>query len=175
MGGPRGCYVKWNNPDRERQMLYDITQMWNLKNNISKQNRNILIDAEHSDSCQMGEGLRGWVTKVIKDNISQWRPHCGHMAYIGLWELISAQFQNKRFSPCTILSTLQMGAKLRKAQGLPSPSEGECWHTPLECLRRCLQPSTTSMFLFSLPLSHYMSTSSLHKTYFLSHFAFLIF
>ena len=26
-----GHYAKWNKPDRERQMLYGITCMWNLK------------------------------------------------------------------------------------------------------------------------------------------------
>ena len=27
-----GYYAKWNKSDRERQILYDITYMWNLKN-----------------------------------------------------------------------------------------------------------------------------------------------
>ena len=27
-----GHYAKWNKSDRERQILYDITCMWNLKN-----------------------------------------------------------------------------------------------------------------------------------------------
>ena len=31
MGGPRGYYVKWNKLNRERQILYDFTYMWNLK------------------------------------------------------------------------------------------------------------------------------------------------
>ena len=31
MGGPRGYYAKWNKSDRERQILYDFTYMWNLK------------------------------------------------------------------------------------------------------------------------------------------------
>ena len=30
--GLGGCYAKWNKSDRERQILYDITYMWNLKN-----------------------------------------------------------------------------------------------------------------------------------------------
>lgn len=29
--GPRGQYTKWNNSDRERQMLDNFTQMWSLK------------------------------------------------------------------------------------------------------------------------------------------------
>ena len=31
MDGLGGYYAKWNKPDRERQILYDITYMWNLK------------------------------------------------------------------------------------------------------------------------------------------------
>ena len=34
-----GCYAKWNNSDRERQMLCDITYMWNLKNKNSEYNK----------------------------------------------------------------------------------------------------------------------------------------
>ena len=29
--GTWGHYAKWNKPDRERQILYDITYMWNLQ------------------------------------------------------------------------------------------------------------------------------------------------
>ena len=32
MNGPWGYYAKWNKSDRERQILYDFTYMWNLKN-----------------------------------------------------------------------------------------------------------------------------------------------
>ena len=32
MGGFGGYYVKWNKSDGERQILYDITYKWNLKN-----------------------------------------------------------------------------------------------------------------------------------------------
>ena len=31
MDGLGGHYAKWNKPDKERQILYDITYMWNLK------------------------------------------------------------------------------------------------------------------------------------------------
>ena len=27
-----GHYAKWNKPEKERQILYDITYMWNVKN-----------------------------------------------------------------------------------------------------------------------------------------------
>ena len=33
MDGPRGYYAKWNMSDRERQIPYDFTYMWNLKKN----------------------------------------------------------------------------------------------------------------------------------------------
>ena len=29
-----GHYAKWNKSDRDRQILYDITYMWNLKNKV---------------------------------------------------------------------------------------------------------------------------------------------
>ena len=31
MNGPRGSHAKWNKLDRERQIPYDLTYMWNLK------------------------------------------------------------------------------------------------------------------------------------------------
>ena len=31
MDGPRGYQPKWSKSDRERQISYDITYMWNLK------------------------------------------------------------------------------------------------------------------------------------------------
>ena len=31
MDEPRGYYAKWNESNRERQILYDFTYMWNLK------------------------------------------------------------------------------------------------------------------------------------------------
>ena len=34
--GPWGHYAKWSKSDRERQILYDITYMWNLKNNTDE-------------------------------------------------------------------------------------------------------------------------------------------
>ena len=34
MDGPGGYYAKWSKPDRERQISYDITYMWDLKKMI---------------------------------------------------------------------------------------------------------------------------------------------
>ena len=33
MDGPRDCHTKWNKSDREREISYDTTYMWNLKSN----------------------------------------------------------------------------------------------------------------------------------------------
>ena len=32
MDGPRDCHTEWSKSDKERQISYDITYMWNLKN-----------------------------------------------------------------------------------------------------------------------------------------------
>ena len=32
--GPRDYHTKWSKSDRERQISYDITYIWNLKKNI---------------------------------------------------------------------------------------------------------------------------------------------
>ena len=34
MDGLGGHYAKWNKSDNERQILYNITYMWNLKNKL---------------------------------------------------------------------------------------------------------------------------------------------
>ena len=31
MNGPRNCHAEWSKSNRERQISYDITYMWNLK------------------------------------------------------------------------------------------------------------------------------------------------
>ena len=36
MEGPRDYPTKWSKPGGERQTLYDITYMWNLKNNTNE-------------------------------------------------------------------------------------------------------------------------------------------
>ena len=37
MDGSWGYYAKWNKSDRERQILYDSTYMWNLKTKMHEQ------------------------------------------------------------------------------------------------------------------------------------------
>ena len=36
MDGPKDYYNKWSKLDREKQVLYDITYMWDLKCDINK-------------------------------------------------------------------------------------------------------------------------------------------
>ena len=34
MDGPRDCHTEWSKSEREREILYDIPYMWNLKEMI---------------------------------------------------------------------------------------------------------------------------------------------
>ena len=36
MDEPRDYHTKWSKSEKERQILYDITYMWNLKNNTNE-------------------------------------------------------------------------------------------------------------------------------------------
>ena len=49
MDGPRDYHIKWSKSDREGQISYDITYMWNLKRYkwTYLQNRNRLTDTEN--------------------------------------------------------------------------------------------------------------------------------
>ena len=50
MDGPRDYHIKWSKSDRERQISYDITHMWDLKKRykwIYLQNKNRLTDIEN--------------------------------------------------------------------------------------------------------------------------------
>ena len=56
MGGPRDCFTKWSKSDRESQVSYDITYMWNLK-----YDKNELIDEKETDSQTQKTNL--WLPK----------------------------------------------------------------------------------------------------------------
>ena len=56
MGGPRGYYAKLNKSDREGQMPYGFTYMWNLKNKINEQTKLKQTHRQWTDSCQRGGG-----------------------------------------------------------------------------------------------------------------------
>ena len=58
MDGTRDYHTKWSKSDKERQMSYDITYMWNLKKLykwIYLQNRNRLTDTENKLMVTKGE------------------------------------------------------------------------------------------------------------------------
>ena len=58
MDGPRDYHTKWSKSDRERQILYDITYMWNLKKWHKwtyLQNRNRLTDFENKPVLPNGK------------------------------------------------------------------------------------------------------------------------
>ena len=66
MGGPGGHYAKWNKSDRERQLLYGLTYMWNLKQNKTKQTTQ-LTDTENRLGIVGIAGGWGWEgEKVVK-------------------------------------------------------------------------------------------------------------
>ena len=46
MDGPRDYHTEWSKSDRERQISYDITYMWNLKNNKNKSVHKIETDSQ---------------------------------------------------------------------------------------------------------------------------------
>ena len=64
MDGPRDYHTKWSESDRERQIPYDITYMWNLKIRHKwtiLRNRSRLTDREQTCGCQ-GVGCgEGWI------------------------------------------------------------------------------------------------------------------
>ena len=50
MDGPRDCDTEWSKTERERQISYDSTHMWNLKKSYKwtyLQNRNRVTDVEN--------------------------------------------------------------------------------------------------------------------------------
>ena len=56
---PRDCHTEWNKSDRERQILYDITYMWNLKQWYKwsyLQNRNTVTNVRSKLIVMGGKG-----------------------------------------------------------------------------------------------------------------------
>ena len=68
MDEPRGYQLN-EISQTERQMPHDFTYMWNIKNQINKQQRNRLIDAENKLMVARGEeSWRGWVKGLWSTN-----------------------------------------------------------------------------------------------------------
>ena len=63
MDGPRDDHTKWSKSDREKQIPYDITYMWNLKKDTNefitkhKQTHRLQKQAYGYQKGNMGEGI----------------------------------------------------------------------------------------------------------------------
>ena len=71
MHGPTDYLTKWNKSERERQITYDITYMWNLKydtNELTVKQKQTQRHREQTCGCQ-GEGGGGGVGK---DELGVW-------------------------------------------------------------------------------------------------------
>ena len=60
MDEPQGHYTQWNKSNRERQIPYDFTCMWNLKPKIF----NELIDTENR--FVVAKGRERWVNEMAE-------------------------------------------------------------------------------------------------------------
>ena len=86
MDGTGEHYATWNKPGCERQIPYDLTHKWNLKNNINKQNRNRLIHMENRLMAARGERGRGTGQKRWRD----WEVQIGRYRIVGgIWSTAS--------------------------------------------------------------------------------------
>ena len=69
MDEPKQCYAKRNKSDRERQVPYNFTHMWNPRSKINKESTNSLGDTENrltaasreegGELGEKGEGMEG--------------------------------------------------------------------------------------------------------------------
>ena len=58
--GPKGYHTKWRKSEREQQIPYSITYMWNLKYDTNELNNKIETQIEQTYHCQEdGEGWSG--------------------------------------------------------------------------------------------------------------------
>ena len=64
---PRDCHTKWNKSEREKQVSYHITYMWNLEKwyrwtCVQSGNRD--TDRENTFVDSKGEGEVGWIGRL---------------------------------------------------------------------------------------------------------------
>ena len=67
MNGPRDCHTEWSKSEREKQISYNITYMWNLEKWYRwtyLQSRNRDIDVENGRMDTKGEGGMGWIERL---------------------------------------------------------------------------------------------------------------
>ena len=65
---PKDDHTKWNRPQRERQIWYDVTYMWNLKkryNGFTYKKRNIPTDLENKPMVMKVK----WSHSVVSDSL----------------------------------------------------------------------------------------------------------
>ena len=66
--GPKDYHTKQSKPERERQIPYDITYMWEqnmTQMNLCMKQKETHRHREHSCGCQGGGGVGGWWTESI--------------------------------------------------------------------------------------------------------------
>ena len=63
MDGPRNYHTKWSKSERERQIPYNITYMWNLKYDTNELIYETKTDSQRTDLwLPRGRGVReGWI------------------------------------------------------------------------------------------------------------------
>ena len=69
MDGPRGYHTKWNKSERERQIPYDSTYMWNLKYDTNEPIYKTKPDSQRSDLWLprgRGEGGMDWEFRISR-------------------------------------------------------------------------------------------------------------
>ena len=65
MDGPREYHTKWSKSERERQILYDITYMQNLKYDRNEKQKQIHRHRKQIYGYQRGKGLgEGWIESL---------------------------------------------------------------------------------------------------------------
>ena len=85
-----GMMLKWNKLDREKQILCDVTYMWNLKSNIKKTK---LTSTENSMMiCKrmvgdMGEGGQGIQTSTYNKPCECHLQHGDYSVVVDTWKL----------------------------------------------------------------------------------------
>ena len=75
--------------DRERQIAYDLTNMWNLKNktNKIKQNENRLIETQNKGVVARGKGDQGW---GLYESVFWKQVVLFQCEYLGVWDYVYA-------------------------------------------------------------------------------------
>ena len=88
MDKTRDSHTKWGKSEREKQIPYDITYMWNLKygTDVSTGQKQTHRHREQTCGCQRGErrkwdgwGVWGWLMQIMAFRMDkQWGPAVQH-------------------------------------------------------------------------------------------------